>query len=324
MTTQRTAALQPITVSCFQNLIRTGVRPIVHSAEFRLLSSSHNAERRLLELNCFREGRHLKATLGELEFEALKPYIGQTIRADFQQTSCGLEPLLCIQNLMAAKAADPLATYQPLWLDPAQTGLFSELCRLVGQLDAPYRELVQQVFRDDDILQAFLDRPASLGFHHSERGGLLAHTLEVALDCEQACKRYPCVNASLTVTAALLHDIGKCHEYLRHPSGRYERSQMGTLEMHKTQGVRIVTIAAHLCQADALMVSEICHILVAANGQQYMGLPTLKMAEAAIVQSADGRSASVNLHQIKHRSAFDWGRFEGQYRAAASMATISK
>lgn len=325
MTKHSIATLQPITVTSFQHLCRKGITPVLHSAEFRLLSFSHNAERHRLELNCFRQGQHVKATLPELNFEALKPFVGKTVRLDFHQTSSGFEPLLSIQYLNALeKASDPLATVMPLWLDPAQHSLFGALCRLVSQLDAPYRELVWQVFRDDKMLSAFLDRPASLGFHHNTRGGLLAHTVEVALDCEQACIRYPGVNTSLTVAGALLHDIGKCQEYLQYSANRYGRSQTGELEMHKTQGVRIVTIAAHLCQSDPLMVSEICHLLVAANGQQYMGLPNLKMAEAAILQSADGRSSSVNLFQKKHRSTMNWDRFGGQYRAPTSMLTIQK
>jgi len=325
MTKRSIPALKPITVTNFANLSRTGITPVLQSSEFRLLSFSHNVDHRRLELNCFRHGRHVKATLPELNYDALKPFVGTIVRLDFDQTSAGFEPLLSIQHLSAVeKPSDPLATFMPLWLDSAQHGLFDVLGRLVSQLDAPYRELVQEVFRDDKTLAAFLDRPASLGFHHNKRGGLLAHTLEVALDCEQACTRYPDVNVSLTVAGALLHDIGKCQEYLQKSPNRYGRSQAGELEMHKTQGVRIVTIAAHQCHADPLMVSEICHLLMAASGPQYMGLPNLKMAEAAILQSADGRSSSVNLFETKHPSTMNWDRFGGQYRAPAQQLRIQK
>lgn len=316
-------APKPISVSSFQKLIKTSTAPDLHSAQFRLLSFSHNIEHRRLELNCFRQGQYVKGTLKESHMEALAPYVGKTVRIDFHQTSAGFEPLLSIQYLSdAGRALDPLLTFMPLWLDPAQHVLFNELGRLVSQLDAPYRSLVQEVFRDDQTLEAFLDRPASLGFHHKTRGGLLAHTIEMALDCERACVGHPGVNASLTVAGALLHDIGKCQEYRKVSPGRYGRTQMGELEMHKTQGVRMVALAAHRCHADPLMVGEICHILVAANGQQYMGLPTVKMAEAAIVHSADGRSSSVNLFEIKHPKTTNWDSFGGQYRAPTSLPTI--
>jgi putative nucleotidyltransferase with HDIG domain len=322
MTKRSNAAPLPITVTNFANLSRTAIPPVLHSAEFRLLSFSHNAEHRCLELNCFRLGRYVKATLPELNLDALKPFVGKAVKLEFHQTSVGFEPLLSVQNLSAVEdPSDPLATFMPLWLDPAQHCLFDELVRLVGQLEAPYRELVLEVFRDDEMLSAFLDRPASLGFHHNTRGGLLAHTLEVALDCEQACSCYPGVNASLTVAGALLHDIGKCQEYQQNSPNRYRRSHSGELEMHKTQGVRIVSIAAHQCDADPLMASEICHLLMAANGPQYMGLPNVKMAEAAILQSADGRSSSVNLFETKHPGTMSLDPFGGPFRVPPQLGS---
>jgi putative nucleotidyltransferase with HDIG domain len=322
MTKRSIASLKPITVTNFANLSRTTIPPVLHSAEFRLLSFSHNVEHHRLEVNCFRMGWHVKATLPELNLDALKPFVGRTVRLDFHQTSSGFEPLLSIQYLSAVEdPSDPLATFMPLWLDPAQHSLFDELVRLVGQLEAPYRELVLEVFRDDEMLWAFLDRPASLGYHHNKRGGLLAHTIEVALDCEQACSGYPGVNASLTVAGALLHDIGKCLEYQQNSPNRYRRSHSGELEMHKTQGVRIVSIAAHQCEADPLMVSEICHLLMAANGPQYMGLPNVKMAEAVILQSADGRSSSVNLFETKRPGATSLEPFGGPFRVPPQLGS---
>lgn len=318
MTAHPTAALLPITVMNFQHLCRTGVTPVVHSAEYRLLDIIHDINHRRVNLTCFRQGQIVKACLPEQHLEALKPFVGQTVKIDAHPSSTCYEPVLSVQSLtLVERAQDPLITFVPLWLDPAQQGLFWELVRLISELDAQYRDLVQEVFRQGHTLEAFLDRPASLGYHHSTRGGLLAHTIEVALDCEQACRRHPTVNASLTITGALLHDIGKCQEYQPRKSGPYShgRTQSGALQMHKTQGVRMVTIAAHLCQAALQMTDEVCHLIMAVNGPQYMGLPEIKMAEGAILQSADGRSSNVNLFEIKHRTKMNWDQFDGQYRS---------
>lgn len=316
ITTHPTAALLPITVRNFQHLCRTAVPPVLHSSEYRLLGITHDVDHRRVNLTCFGQGQIVKACLPEQHLEALKPFVGQTVKIDAHPSSVGYESVLSVQNLtLVERSQDPLLTFVPLWLDPTQQGLFAELVRLVSELDASYRDLVREVFRQGNTLEAFLDRPASLGFHHNTRGGLLAHTIEVALDCEQACRCHPTVNASLTITGALLHDIGKVFEYERRTCGPYKfgRSQTGTLEMHKTQGVAMVSIAAHLCQADPLMTSEICHLLMAVDGPQYMGLPNIKMAEAAILQSADGRSSNVNLFVTKHESKTNWDRFGGQY-----------
>lgn len=326
MTTQDPADIVSSSMSKYRLQCTTGNPPVVHTAEFRLLSFNFNPERHRVDINCFSQGQCMKAILELRMFEALEPFAGKTVWIDYSQLSSGYEPLLCIYRLGAVqKAQNPLFTYIPLWLDDEQKDLFGEFVRLVNLLDEPYRDLVLEVFRDDQVLEAFLDRPASLGFHHNTQGGLLAHTVEVALDCEQACKLYPTLNASLVITSALLHDIGKCQEYQKCDAGRhrYSRSQMGELEMHKTQGVRVVSLAANQCQTDPLMVSEICHAIMAANGPEYMGLPFVKMAEAALVQNADSRSSSINQFETNRASKVNFAQFGGQYMVPASLPVLA-
>ena len=170
------------------------------------------------------------------------------------------------------------------------------------------------------LFEAFLDRPASLGHHHNGQGGLLEHTVEVARDCEQTCANYTSVNASLTICGALLHDIGKVEEYSRISRGQYSRSHVGELEMHKIIGIGIVKEAGRICHSDPIMLSEVCHLLAACNGQQYMGLPNHKMAEPVILQGADAQSAAIDLHRRKHKLVTNWSRFGGQYQ----LPNISK
>jgi hypothetical protein len=285
------------------------------SGEFRLLALTHDVEHHRLDLSCFRQGHHMKATMSDAYIRVIKLLVGRTVQLDFEPSSGKHESAPHVTMLSpVTKAVDPLLTIKPEWLDPAQQGLYREMGRLVSRLDEPYRQLVREVFRDDKTLQAFLDLPASLDFHRNKRGGLLAHTVEVALDCEQACGRHAGINASLAVAAALLHNIGKCQEYVRYQNGTYGRTPEGELELHQIQGLRILTLAADRCQAPARLVSEICHVLIAQNGPQYMGLPIPKLPEVAIVQSADSRSSTVNLFQTKHQSTFNWDRFGGRYR----------
>jgi putative nucleotidyltransferase with HDIG domain len=289
------------------------------SGEFRLLALTHDVEHHQLELSCFRQGHHMKATMSDAYSRVLKALVGRTVQLDFEPSSGKHESAPHVTMLSpVTKAVDPLLTIKPEWLDSNQHSLYREMRRLVSRLDEPYRDLVRAVFRDDKTLQAFLDLPASLDFHHNKRGGLLAHTVDVALDCEQACGRHAGINASLAVAAALLHDVGKCHEYVRYQNGTYGRTPEGELELHKIQGLRILTLAADRCQAPARLVSEICHVLIAQNGAQHMGLPIPKLPEVDIVQSADSRSSTVNLFQTKHQSTFNWDRFGGRYRPSNS------
>ncbi|MCF8169338.1 MAG: HDIG domain-containing protein [Rhodoferax sp.] len=306
--------LHPINVNSFSGLSRTGIHVPLQSSEQRLLSYSHNPERCRVELNCFSGGQHCKAYLPEIHYEKLQPFVGKTVRIESYQCTSGFESLYSIQHLsLVENAENPLATFLPLWLDPVQFDTYCEFVRLVRGLDPQYQALVHQIFRDDAILESFLSLPASLGHHHSIKGGLLTHTVEVALDCEMACQQYQNANIGLTITAALLHDIGKCKEYAKSGSDRYSRTQAGELEMHKILGATMVQLAANACDANPDLASEIVHCITAATGPAYMGLASQKMFEATLVQTADSRSASADLYRTESKYAFSFKRFGGTY-----------
>lgn len=109
----------------------------------------------------------MKAILESSLIEELQPFVGKNVWMKYSKTFSGPEPVLYIYRLgMVTKVQNPLLTYLPLWLDPAQQGLFGELVRLVNLLEAPYRNLVQPVYRDEQAQEAFLDWPASHAVQH--------------------------------------------------------------------------------------------------------------------------------------------------------------
>lgn len=190
-------------------------------------------------------------------------------------------------------SSDGRALVNAGWLDARHLPAFLNLQALLGQLDDAWRVFVAEILGGEGTLQAFLNRPASLNFHHNWAGGLLTHTVDVAVDCAQVCDRRPDADRSLTIAAALLHDVGKCIEYEPCRYG-FRRSAAGEREMHKTLGVRMIERAAQRCHATEPMVSRLVHCVVAANGPDYMGLPRLKMLEAVLLQTADARSAFID------------------------------
>ena len=150
------AEMLPIVVrNPFLQLNARGTTALLHSAEFRLLSIAHNAQRHCAELSLYRNEQISKASLPEVFWSRLAPFEGQAIRIDYHQSASGHEPLQLIQYLAVVdKAKDPLATILPLWLECGQKDLYRELARLINLLEWPYRELVREVFRSDDLLQA--------------------------------------------------------------------------------------------------------------------------------------------------------------------------
>ena len=304
----------PIVVrQSFSKVHGIGGTTVTNTAELRLLDCHFNPKNNRVEIACFSE-RLLRASLPVVHMAKIETWIGRVVATDFiESDSLTDQPLSLTRVAPVALANNPLVTVSPRWIPAGHEDDFRKLKFLVESLDGPYRDLVLQCLRDDAILKSLLINPASLGHHHHEVGGLLRHTVQVAMDCAQACQAYPCANYSLAVAAALLHDLGKCLEYRREKGGKFSRSQTGELEMHKLQGATLIAIAARDCSADPILTSEITHCVTSASGADYMGLARPKLFEATLIQSADSRSAAADLYQTRSRFAFDFSKFGGTY-----------
>jgi 3'-5' exoribonuclease len=57
-----------------------------------------------------------------------------------------------------------------------------------------------------------LRSPATASEHHAWLGGLVEHTLAVAVVCAAWAERAPHVDADMLMAAALLHDVGRARE----------------------------------------------------------------------------------------------------------------
>lgn len=91
---------------------------------------------------------------------------------------------------------------------------FTHLLEIVDSMKNSYlKKLLEEFFYDDDFVKQFLKTPGGKVIHHACIGGLLEHTLGVVEICETAAKRFRSIDRDLLISAALLHDIGKIHEY---------------------------------------------------------------------------------------------------------------
>jgi len=247
------------------------------------------------------------AQMPEIYFDQAQSVDGKCVQLEFQQTMIGELPVLKITQCNDLDVGShPLLTILPSWLQESQKATYTQFLQIVAELDVAYQGLILSVFGRDDLLQAFLDRPASLAHHHSVRGGLLAHSVDVALDCAQSCRFHPTIDRDLAVTSGLLHDIGKAQEYRAAQGGRYSRSESGELKMHKLQGAAIIEIAAARTGIDARLVDKVIHCISACHAPDYVGLPRPKLPEAVMVQTADARSSGLDLYESKSRYAFNW------------------
>ncbi len=165
--------------------------------------------------------------------------------------------------------------------------------------DVALSALLDAVFGDVRLWERFEIFPAAKSNHHAFRHGLLQHTIEVADHAAAmvAADRFSDngVSYDLTVTGALLHDIGKIEEL--EPDGcGYDFSVAGNLNGHVLLGRDMVLI--RICRLGKtfppLLRHSLLHILASHHGKCEFGAPvTPRSAEALIVHYADDLSVKL-------------------------------
>jgi 3'-5' exoribonuclease len=74
--------------------------------------------------------------------------------------------------------------------------------------------------------------------HHAYLGGLLEHTVAVAMLALELCIVHPRLDRDMLLTAALVHDLGKTREFTY--GAEIERSQEGRMLGHVELGLRLI------------------------------------------------------------------------------------
>ncbi len=161
-----------------------------------------------------------------------------------------------------------------------------------GVKDPALRGVLQAVFGDLEFLERFRSCPGAQSYHHAYRSGLLEHTAAVATLCRSLSEVYTDVDGDLLVTAALLHDVGKCEELAYGTSIAF--TDEGRLLGHVLLGVRRIhdaTLRARVRIApERLMLLE--HAVLSHHGELEWGAPKRPSTmEALLLHHADNLDA---------------------------------
>lgn len=182
--------------------------------------------------------------------------------------------------------------------------------------DQHLHALLDEVFREEIVREAFLCWPAASKLHHAQRGGLFEHTMEVTKIVEIFCGLHPALNRDLAITIALLHDVGKIYTYSGPSGGQYTLE--GRLVGHLTMSVtEIFKALKKLPDFPERLKAKILHGIVSHHGKLEQGSPVAPMIpEAVLVYYADHLSAAVvgTLEAVEAKRewmasrhpAFDW------------------
>jgi 3'-5' exoribonuclease len=159
---------------------------------------------------------------------------------------------------------------------------------LAGEIaDAHLSKLIDSFLSNAEFMKEFRRAPAAVSIHHAYIGGLMEHTLNVALVAKALSQIYSGVDKDLLIAGAILHDVGKIREYDYMTAFRF--STEGRLMGHHVLGCEIVRdAAAKITGFPPELLMKLEHIILSHHGTKEWGSPVEPMfTEAMLLHCAD-------------------------------------
>jgi len=187
--------------------------------------------------------------------------------------------------------------------DPEQ--MWRELNEIIGSISNPHlKALLQAIFSDREIADAYRRAPAAKGIHHAWIGGLLEHVLSMSALARFLASHYPGIDLDLLLAGVLLHDIGKIRELDYSRSFSY--STEGGLIGHIQIGLRIV--ADHLpADFPPRLRNLLEHLILSHHGQLEFGSPKLPCFPEAmllhLIDLTDSKMAAMQASLEKEKNS---------------------
>ncbi|MDY0207258.1 MAG: HD domain-containing protein [Pseudomonas sp.] len=155
--------------------------------------------------------------------------------------------------------------------------------------DPILKEFITNILSDAKIMHSFYSARASQDFHHNEKGGLFAHSLEVSLTAMYLAKTHDLEQREVecAFVCGLLHDIGKIMMFYNTDNNQ----QKGVNGQH--EAFSFMVLAEHLDtlkNQDKVLFEAISATLSARTGHTKHNDYVIE----TIVRAADRVSAEVN------------------------------
>jgi 3'-5' exoribonuclease len=234
---------------------------------------------------------HVPAVWFRPEREGTAIPVGAVVRVRGTVTSFRGTKRVSVESLRAAESWDPEDLLASGPRSPEElSGEFKAL--VAGVKDGALRRVLRAVFGDRPLFDRFCSCPGAQSYHHAYRSGLLEHTVAVATLCRSLSEVYTDVDGDLLVTAALLHDVGKCDELAYDTA--IEFTDEGRFLGHVLLGVRRIHDAAMRSRTqiapERLMLLE--HAVLSHHGELEWGAPKRpSTVEALLLHHADNLDA---------------------------------
>ena len=165
--------------------------------------------------------------------------------------------------------------------------------RLIKSVLTPGLRLVLDNVFEGAVYEQFLRNPAGMRLHHAYIGGLLQHSVDVAVLAAAMAESIGGVDKDLIIAGALLHDVGKLREISA--SMGFPYTTEGRLLGHISMSAAIVQEAAAKARVTGPKLQQLLHIILSHHGEPEKGSPVAcATKEAFIVHYADELDAVMN------------------------------
>jgi 3'-5' exoribonuclease len=191
--------------------------------------------------------------------------------------------------------------------------MFERVVALSESLDAWYlRALFRAFWEDGAFTSQFKKAPAAKKMHHAYIGGLLEHTLSMAVMADKIAGHYNGIDRDILVSGALLHDIGKTREF-RYELG-IEYSDEGRLVNHIVIGIQMIEEKIHTIasfpEEPALLLK---HMVISHHGSRELGSPeppkTMEAVMLNCIDEMDSRVQAIREFMGKEDPGETWTSF---------------
>jgi 3'-5' exoribonuclease len=188
--------------------------------------------------------------------------------------------------------------------------MFARLKEMTARMQTSWLgELFDLFWADSDFVAAYTRAPAAKHMHHAYIGGLLEHTLSMAILSETIAGHYGGVDRDLLLAGVILHDVGKTREleYAR----RIDYTDEGRLLSHIVIGLSMLDEKLkQLPDFPEDQARLLKHMIVSHHGAREFGSPEPpKTIEAVLlndIDEMDSRVNSIREYVAKDESDGSW------------------
>ena len=190
------------------------------------------------------------------------------------------------------------------------TQMFERLKEMTLRMQTPHlKVLFERFWADDAFVAAYTRAPAAKLMHHAYIGGLLEHTLSMAVLTELIAGHYSGVDRDLLLAGVILHDVGKVREleYTR----RIDYTDEGRLLSHIVIGLSMLD--EKLKQVPDFPETQaqlLKHMIISHHGAREFGSPeppkTIEAVLLNFIDEMDSRVNSIREYVAKDPSDGSW------------------